>query len=26
SIPFKILLFILVGGWQKLFEFLLVVN
>ncbi|TGD49593.1 EscR/YscR/HrcR family type III secretion system export apparatus protein, partial [Escherichia coli] len=23
---FKILLFILVGGWQKLFEFLLVVN
>ncbi|EEW0106617.1 EscR/YscR/HrcR family type III secretion system export apparatus protein, partial [Escherichia coli] len=25
-IPFKILLFILVGGWQKLFEFLLVVN
>ncbi|HFX7289499.1 TPA: EscR/YscR/HrcR family type III secretion system export apparatus protein, partial [Escherichia coli] len=24
--PFKILLFILVGGWQKLFEFLLVVN
>ncbi|ELM4225169.1 EscR/YscR/HrcR family type III secretion system export apparatus protein, partial [Salmonella enterica] len=26
SIPFKILLFILVGGWQKIFEYLLVVN
>ncbi|AIJ07814.1 Type III secretion inner membrane protein (YscR,SpaR,HrcR,EscR like protein) [Edwardsiella anguillarum ET080813] len=26
SIPFKILLFILIGGWQKLFEYLLVVN